>query len=78
MSNTNARAPAICSNAIPPLTMMPTPAARLMALMTATGTARMSGQGVATTSMDRIVRASPVIPQPIPHMTRVSGVNHTA
>ena len=42
LSKTIACARPICSMAVPPLTMIPTLAARLMPLMTATGTARIN------------------------------------
>ena len=57
---------------------MPAAAARLIPPITATGTAKINGHGVATTNTARIVAGVPVISQPIAHMIKVSGVNHTA
>ena len=58
--------------------MIPTSAARLIPAITATGTARMSGQGVATTSTASTLVALPVRSHATPHIASVKGVNHTA
>ena len=46
--------------------------------MTATGVARISGQGVATTSTASTLVAWPSTSQATRHMTSVAGVNQTA
>ena len=78
LSNTTARTRPASSMAAPRLMMMPRRAARPIPAITATGVARISGQGVATTSTDSTWFTSPVTAQAAAHITRVSGVNHTA
>jgi hypothetical protein len=59
-------------------TMTPRSAARLMPAMTATGVARIRGQGVATTSTASTLVGLPVTRYATPHIRSVTGVNHTA
>jgi hypothetical protein len=60
---TSARTCASVSIALPPLIRMPSLAARDNPATMATGTARMSGQGVATTSTATALIGSPVSAQ---------------
>ena len=61
LSRISTRARASASSAPPPFTRMPCRAARETPAISATGTARISGQGVAMTSTARSRRSSPVI-----------------
>jgi hypothetical protein len=60
------------------LTTIPRRAARLIPPMIATGVARISGHGVATTSTARKRAESPERSQAAAARARVKGVNHTA
>ena len=65
------------SSTAPPLITMPRRAARDRPETSATGAARISGQGVATTST-ATARAAPPIAQATPAVTRVTPRNHRA
>ena len=69
---------ASASSAPPLRTMIERLAARLMPPMIATGAARMSGQGVATTSTANTRFQSCDTNHAITQAAMVSGVNHTA
>ena len=58
--------------------MIPRRAARLIPPTTATGVARISGQGVATTSTASTRTGSPVVRYAPAHTSSVNGVNQTA
>ena len=78
LSNTTALTPASASSAPPCRTMICRRAARLIPPMMATGVARMSGHGVATTRTASTRSGSPETSQATPQTTSVAGVNHTA
>jgi hypothetical protein len=69
---------AMRSMAEPLLTMMPHRAARLIPEMMATGVARSSGQGVATTSTATTASGRRVIAYASAHRASVTGVNKMA
>ncbi|MNL41915.1 hypothetical protein D3C87_1643450 [compost metagenome] len=66
------------SSAPPPLTSTPRPAQRESPDTIATGTARISGQGVATTSTASARVSSPLASQASPATSRVTGTSHSA
>ena len=72
LSMTRARTWASVSIALPPLIRMPSLAARESPDTMATGTAKMSGQGVATTSTATARTTSPVKPQAAPASATVT------
>ncbi len=78
LSMTSARTRASVSIALPPLIKMPALAARDSPATIATGTARISGQGVATTSTATARTASPVSAQAIPASATVTARNAIA
>ena len=78
LSNTTTRARPSCSMAAPLFTITPSSAARLTAAITATGVARISGQGVATTSIARTFVGLPLATQATAQTSSVSGVNQAA
>ena len=75
LSITSERTCASVSIALPPLIRMPRLAARDSPATSATGTARISGQGVATTSTATARTGSPVSPQAAPASATVTARN---
>ena len=73
LSSRTVRARPSCSIAAPPLTTTPRRAARDTPESRAMGAARMSGQGVATTSTASARTASPLRPHAAPATTSVTG-----
>ena len=78
LSNTTAVTAPSCSSAAPVRTMICRRAARLIPATIATGGARMSGQGVATTSTASTRVQSWLTRNAATHASAVRGVNHTA
>ena len=78
LSNSSTRPAARRSSAPPLLTTIPRRAAREMPATIATGAARMSGHGVATTSTARARTASPDSSQAMPATARVRGTKASA
>ena len=78
LSNSSTDPRASVSSAPPPFTMMPRRAAREIPATMAIGTARISGQGVATTSTARARTGSPVRAHAAAAMTSVTGTNTRA
>ena len=74
----NRRARPRASIAAPPFTITPARAARDTPEMNATGAARMSGHGVATTNTARARTASPLAAQAVPATSAVSGRKNAA
>ena len=78
LSNTTVSTRESNSSALPLRTTICRRAARLMPPITATGVARMSGQGVATTSTASTRVASPEIHHAMMQTMIVTGVNQMA
>ena len=78
LSSSTVRAPPRASITGAPLTMMPRRAARETPETSATGAARIRGQGVATTSTARARTGSPLAAQAIAASTSVTGRKSTA
>ncbi len=78
LSNSSTDPRASVSSAPPPFTMMPRRAAREIPATMAIGAAKISGQGVATTSTASARTGSPVKIHAPAAMTRVTGTNRSA
>ncbi|MNE47314.1 hypothetical protein D3C80_1417140 [compost metagenome] len=78
LSRNSCCTPASASRVAPSLIRMPRRAAREMPPMMAIGTARISGQGVATTSTASARSGSPLSHQASAASTRVSGMKNSA
>ena len=78
LSNSKMDERASVSSTPPPLTMIPRLAAREIPATIAIGTARINGQGVATTNTESPRTASPEIAHAAPAISSVIGMNHRA